>query len=746
MNKIELLAPGGDVDSIKSAIVAGADAVYCGLDRFNARNRAANISFDDFLGVIKLAHKNSCQIFLTLNIILLESEFSSLITLLNRVVNSGVDGVIIQDFGLFSILSNHYPTLKIHASTQLTTHNRGQTQFLKKLNTTRVNLSRELNISEIKTLTKLAHKNDIFTEVFVHGSNCISFSGLCYMSSLSSGNSGNRGRCSQPCRDEYIKTQMGIQFPLNIKDNSAFLNLDELADAKVDSLKIEGRIKKFHYVFTIVDSWRKQLDYFYEKSGLKVDKERLYTVFNRDFSNTFLTGKISKDLFTDNPRDHSAIHLAQKNSSTLDEAKKEIYDSRTEIIREVESKIKRLSIEKEPVTIVVFGKESSPLKMIVKTEEVEFELSSQSNLKNVTSQNTKNIVHLNSISKRLKPVNETSFFIKEINLDNLNSSLTLPFKEFTQIRNRVLYLLNGSIKLEPPFQLKKETKEQSTPTTPSLSILINSLSDLNLSTNSNSQLYFELPSSLDGKVDFYLNLFKENSNLTAWFPSLIMESDYKIAVEFLKQLNPSQIVTNNTGIAFETDKLGIDWIAGPYLNLTNSYALETLKNDFNCRGAFISNEINRQQINKIRKPDNFKLFYSIYHPITLMTSRQCFFHQVTGCHKKEMDESCISECNKASSIKNLKDEMIIVNKSEGNFNSLYSEFNFLNLDIIQHLPNRFESFLVDFREIKTSTQLTINKNMLIKLFEKAVLGDIESTETIKKTILEVTSVQYERGL
>ncbi|NEW82432.1 MAG: U32 family peptidase, partial [Mariniphaga sp.] len=168
--KIELLAPGGDLDSIKAAILAGADAVYCGLDRFNARNSAANISFDDLQGVLSVAHRNNCEVFLTLNIIIVENEIPALISLLNKLINTSINGVIIQDLGMFYLLSNYFKGLKVHASTQLTTHNEGQVKFLSKLNANRINLSRELDIHEIKALTSVAHQNNILTEVFVHGS------------------------------------------------------------------------------------------------------------------------------------------------------------------------------------------------------------------------------------------------------------------------------------------------------------------------------------------------------------------------------------------------------------------------------------------------------------------------------------------------------------------------------------------------------------------------------------------------
>ena len=143
--KIELLAPGGDIDSIKSAILAGADAVYCGLNKFNARNRATNINFEDLPGILRLAHKNNCEVFLCINIIILDSEIPALIKLLNKLVNTNIDGVIVQDLGLFYLLSKYFKSLKIHASTQLTTHNKGQIQLLSVLNARRVNLSRELN-------------------------------------------------------------------------------------------------------------------------------------------------------------------------------------------------------------------------------------------------------------------------------------------------------------------------------------------------------------------------------------------------------------------------------------------------------------------------------------------------------------------------------------------------------------------------------------------------------------------------
>ncbi|MEZ9823316.1 peptidase U32 family protein, partial [Shewanella sp. 10N.286.45.A1] len=272
MRNVELLAPGGDIDSIKAAIVAGADAVYCGLDNFNARKRAENLNFEQLCGLLRVAHQHHCQLFLTLNIIVLEQELPALFKLLNQLVNTDIDGVIVQDLGVFEILKRYFPTLEVHASTQLTTHNSGQLSFLQQMGANRANLSRELNLDEIKVLSEKAHQLDMLTEVFVHGSNCIGFSGLCYFSSAHGGNSGNRGRCSQPCRDQYQTTEVGAEYPLNMKDNSAFDDLEALVNAGVDSLKVEGRIKKYHYVHSVISTWRKQISQLQQKQTLSNDK------------------------------------------------------------------------------------------------------------------------------------------------------------------------------------------------------------------------------------------------------------------------------------------------------------------------------------------------------------------------------------------------------------------------------------------------------------------------------------------
>jgi len=758
----ELLAPGGDIDSIKAAIAAGANAVYCGLNRFNARNRANNLSTDDLIGVIRLAHRNDCQVFLTLNIILIEAEISALVSLLNKIVNIGLDGVIVQDFGLLYLLNENFKSLKIHASTQLTTHNEGQVKFLRQLNVNRVNLCRELNIKEITHLSSSAHAHDILTEIFVHGSHCLCFSGICYMSSVQNGTSGNRGRCGQPCRDQYITTSQGKTHPLNLKDISVFSNLKQLIESGVDSLKIEGRIKKFHYVYVVVDAWRKQLQNLYEHNNLGQDDSVLHSMFNRGFSNGFLQGNIHKDMFIDNPRDNSALYLAKKNGTNnekgLEQAKKKIYNDRSKIIHHVEKQIAHLSTEKIPLEITISGKPGTQLKVSVKAEKISFDVFSDSVLGEMSSKNNfdenpgtnqggiKNCLRYDSLQKTFGVVNSSGYQLSNILLQDLDKNLFLPFKEIRLLQRAVLIALNDLDEFTPPITAPRVVRHTSKRIKPSLSVLISSKKDIHLCNETTADFYFQLPDCLQEKFSEYKSLFLNNPYITPAFPSILIGEHFNAAVDLLHHIQPQQIVTNNTGIAYYAWKMKIPWIAGPYLNLVNSHGLKCLKEYFNCAGAFISNELSQMQIKKIQKPKPFNLFYSIYHPLLLMTSRQCLFHHVSGCSKKCVDEQCLQECKKSATISNLRNETFYLKKELNTHNCIYSGLNFLNTDIVTDIPDKFTSFFIDLRDIKTTTAVIEDKSTLINTFSELLHGSTGAKEKINDLISPATDSQYQKGI
>jgi putative protease len=211
-------------------------------------------------------------------------------------------------------------------------------------------------------------------------------------------------------------------------------------------------------------------------------------------------------------------------------------------------------------------------------------------------------------------------------------------------------------------------------------------------------------------------------------------------------VKPKRIVTNNTGIAYKAFEMNIDWIAGPFLNTTNSYALLTLKEELNCSGAFISNEINRQQIKKISRPENFKMLYSIYHPILMMTSRQCFFQQTVGCKKPSIEDGCMLKCEKATTITNVKGISFAVDKQKGGYPSIYNDEQFLNFDVVEDLADVFDEFFIDLTDIGAGSKPKQDKVQLIKHFE-AFLNGVNTAKNELITMIPVsTNAQYSQGL
>nr|WP_305818673.1 peptidase U32 family protein [Photobacterium leiognathi] len=747
----ELLAPGGDLESIKAAIAAGADAIYCGLDSFNARNRATNLTFDVLSGIIRLAHQNNCKIFLTLNIVVLDSEIPAVIRLLNKLVNTKVDGVILQDLGLFHIIKEHFPTLDVHASTQINTHNDGQILFLKQLQASRVNLSRELNIGEIKHLAQFGHQHNVLMEVFVHGSYCIGFSGLCYISSVKNGNSGNRGRCSQPCRDQYQTTAAGKDFPLNMKDNSAFGNMAELADAGVYSLKVEGRIKKSHYVYTVVDQWRQQIDRYCEQKPLLTDTTSLFTVFNRDFSNSYLQGDINKSMFIDNPRDNSVKHFSQiYQATTIDDVKgvkQKLYDDKTAIIQNVEDVTKAMDVSSLPLSIVFSGKEGQPLTIVVTAPEKNITLQSES----VLIGSHKHTLTHDMLEKRFQSLaNEGEYQITEFNTSDLAEGTSIPFAELAQLKDQIGYVLNGEVAIVAPIDTPKPSNSANhrkpTGIKSELAILISEPSDVALNQDNDAVLYYAIAEGLSMELEKTVALFEANPHLIPWFPAILIGENYQAAVEFIERVKPTRLVTNNNGIAYVAYQQGIDWIAGPYLNLTNSFSLQCIADEFNAKGAFVSNEINRKQINPLVCPENFELHYSIYHPLMMLMSRQCLFHQTVGCKKKRFDNKCLRKCDKSASILSLKDASFVLDKQRGAHNALYSQQNYMNLQAVIDFPDKFSRFMIDLRDIKTDTQISADKATLVSLFNAYIHGDMSARETLEQTIVGTIHHQYKKGL
>ena len=307
----ELLAPAGTYACLEAAINAGADAVYAGTDKFSARAYAGNLTVDEFISGIRQAHLRGVSVYLTLNTLINTTEYEEAYNTVKPLYESGLDGIIIQDSGLIDMLHTCFPELKLHASTQMSIMNTYGARLMQEQGFSRIVPARELTLPEIRHI-----KDDTGLEIecFIHGAMCYSYSGLCLMSSMIGGRSGNRGKCAGTCRlpfdvlyDGHVidkSREKGTTYPLSMKDMCTLDIIPQLIDAGIDSFKIEGRMKSPEYVAGVTGMYRKYLDKYleYGRENYHIsdkDRKRISSLYIRtDISSGYYTGEKGRQLIT----------------------------------------------------------------------------------------------------------------------------------------------------------------------------------------------------------------------------------------------------------------------------------------------------------------------------------------------------------------------------------------------------------------------------------------------------------------
>jgi len=307
--KIELLAPAGDLEKLKIAVLYGADAVYLGGTSFGLRAKAKNFTMEEMEEGVKFAHRHNVKVYVTCNIFAHNSDFEGLAEYLVFIRKINVDAVLVADPGVFSVVREIVPDMDIHISTQANNTNYKTALFWRKLGASRIVMARELSLKEIKEISENI-PGDLETEAFVHGAMCISYSGRCLLSNYLSGRDANKGACSHPCRWKYVlveQTRPGEYMPIieedergtyifNSKDLCMIDHIPELVDAGVMSLKIEGRIKTSFYVGTIIKAYREAIDDYINDKELYYSKKEYYLdevrkASYRGFTTGFYFGK-----------------------------------------------------------------------------------------------------------------------------------------------------------------------------------------------------------------------------------------------------------------------------------------------------------------------------------------------------------------------------------------------------------------------------------------------------------------------
>lgn len=305
----ELLSPAGGPDAAFAAFQYGADAIYLGLKKFSARAEAENFTLDELAEVVAYAHSLTPRrrVFVTVNTLIRNDELPELVETLAALDEIGIDALIIQDLGVYWLARQHFPKLELHASTQLSVHNRAGAEALKQLGFQRVVLARELTFEEVNDITASA---GIETEVFIHGALCYSYSGLCLFSSQTLGRSGNRGKCAYSCRDSFevhgapetlrdgrpTRRDPASGFPFSMKDLALPDHMPALRSAGVSCFKIEGRKKSPLYVATTTDFYRKLLDGKLDDESRQAHEQELQTVFSRPWTHLFIESHRDKEV------------------------------------------------------------------------------------------------------------------------------------------------------------------------------------------------------------------------------------------------------------------------------------------------------------------------------------------------------------------------------------------------------------------------------------------------------------------
>lgn len=288
-DNFEILAPAGDFDNLKAAVFSGANAVYLGVQSFNARASAANFDYEQLKQAVEFCHGRNVKVNVTLNTILYDSELESFAAAVKEIAKCGVDAVILQDLAAAEIVKRIAPDLPRHGSTQMAVHSLEGALLLKKMGYTRVILARELSFEKIKYITENC---GIETEVFVHGALCVCLSGQCYASTFLGGRSGNRGRCAGTCRLPFSARSQNEDYHLSLKDLCAVDFIPKLMEAGVKCVKIEGRLRTPEYVAAAVDACVKA------KNKMYFDKQLLSDAFSRSgFTNNYMENKFSADIF-----------------------------------------------------------------------------------------------------------------------------------------------------------------------------------------------------------------------------------------------------------------------------------------------------------------------------------------------------------------------------------------------------------------------------------------------------------------
>lgn len=580
-NKPEILAPAGSMESLIAAVRCGANAVYLGTKGINARRGATNFTFEELKQAVEYCHARDVKIYLALNILISDSERELAYKTVEAGLSLGVDAFIIQDLGLAKIIHSHFPTARIHASTQCSVNSPEGFKALEKMGFVRAVLPREMSLDEIK---EIRQATDMELEMFVHGALCMCVSGQCYLSAMLGGRSGNRGLCAQPCRLGF-SADASRSCDLSLKDLSLIGNINEIAQAGVVSLKIEGRMKRPEYVAAAVTSCKKAIDGEYSAS----DENTLKSVFSRTgFTDGYFTGEC-KDMFgTRQKEDVVAAKDVLKELSHL-------YDNENPLV---------------PIDIEFICKENRKAELTAtalgKTVTVTGTVPEKAINKPMTEE---------SVETRLAKFGNTQFYLNNITID-LDDGLILPASVINSMRREAVEMLD-KVEIQPftqmPYKAEKYKEKDCTPYYTARFLNPDSIPDK----HPFKRIFIPIWSSDEDFVD-------NRAGVEVPRGLFGMEEKLTKRLEHLKKIGVRKALCSNLGAYSLAQKMGFEVYGDFGLNIFNSESAQL----FNS--PILSFEATLEQTNRIGAKDTGIIGYG-YLP--LMLTRNCPIKNHLGCSR-----------------------------------------------------------------------------------------------------------------
>lgn len=569
------------MESLIAAVRCGANAVYLGTKGINARRGATNFTFEELKQAVEYCHARDVKIYLALNILISDSERELAYKTVEAGLSLGVDAFIIQDLGLAKIIHSHFPTARMHASTQCSVNSPEGFKALEKMGFVRAVLPREMSLDEIK---EIRQATDMELEMFVHGALCMCVSGQCYLSAMLGGRSGNRGLCAQPCRLGF-SADASRSCDLSLKDLSLIGNINEIAQAGVVSLKIEGRMKRPEYVAAAVTSCKKAIDGEYSAS----DENTLKSVFSRTgFTDGYFTGE-RKDMFgTRQKEDVVAAKDVLKELSHLYDNENPLVPINIEFICKANRKAE-LTATALGKTVTVTG--TVPEKAINKpmTEE--------------------------SVKTRLAKFGNTQFYLNNITID-LDDGLILPASVINSMRREAVEMLD-KVEIQPftqmPYKAEKYKEKDCTPYYTARFLNPDSIPDK----HPFKRIFIPIWSSDEDFVD-------NRAGVEVPRGLFGMEEKLTKRLEHLKKIGVRKALCSNLGAYSLAQKMGFEVYGDFGLNIFNSESAQL----FNS--PILSFEATLEQTNRIGAKDTGIIGYG-YLP--LMLTRNCPIKNHLGCSR-----------------------------------------------------------------------------------------------------------------